>query len=179
MKYFLLIAIGLFLLIAPWCVYKVGRRNELSISLHIARSHLTMWIFGVIGTIATFFAAITLYGVTLPDHNASAFTYVAFGVLLLEMLIATTVPHIEGTWRGNVHNIAAWGLCFSIPVITAISLFLKLSPFAFWCTVTILCVDVILLMMALGKPSLRKWFLQFQSSYLVLFFGLLAVLTFA
>lgn len=178
MKYLLPVAIVLFFFVAVWSVYRVGRRSDLSISLHIAQSRLTIWVFRIIGTVATIFATIALYGVTLPNHNASALTYAVYGVLLVEVLVTALIPHVEGTWRGNVHNIAAWGLCFSIPIITAVSLFMNLSLFAFWYTAMTLSVEMILLILALSRPSLRKWFLQFQSSYLALFFGLLAMLTF-
>lgn len=178
MKYLLLIAVALFLLVTPWCIHKVGRTDRLSISQHVAKSRLTVWVFGIVGFVATIFAATTLYSASLPSHNASIITYAIFSVIILEMLISVIIPHIEGSWRGIVHNTTAWGLCFSIPFATIALLFLKLEPFAFWYIVATLGIEIILLIMALGWPKLRKWFLQFQSSYLVIFFALLVVLTF-
>ncbi len=178
MKYLLLVAIVLFLAVAVWCIHTVGRRNELSISLHIAQSRLTIWVFRIIGIIATILATIVLFGFTLPGHSAPVITYVALGIIIFEIAITVNIPHIENTWRGTIHNMSAWGLCFSIPFATLALLLSKLNQSAFWYTIATLITEAILLIMALGWPNLRKWFLQFQSAYLVVFFAQLAVITF-
>ncbi|NCU31199.1 hypothetical protein EOM57_05380 [Candidatus Saccharibacteria bacterium] len=178
MKYYLLISIVLFSFATTWSVYKVGRRNELSISLHVAQTRLTRWVFGITGSVAILLASLTIYGALLPLYDAPTIMYAAFGFLLLQMLVTVIVPYIEGSWQGKIHNLTAWGMCYTIPAIATLSLFLPLSLLARVSTITILITEILLMIIVLVSTNQRQKFFLFQSAFLTLFFALLAILTY-
>lgn len=149
----------------------VGRRNELSISLHVAATHLTRIVFGCSIIVAAALAAVVFFKWLLPHYDAGIVYYLLYALLTVDFFVIPAVPHIEGTWRGTVHNFAAWGMVYLIPVIIFAAFFWPLSTAAKAVTGVLLATEIVLLMLVMfRRERFRHVFLQFQSSYLAVFF---------
>lgn len=174
MQYLLLLSIALFFGVSTWAVQRVGRKSHLTISQHVGRTRTTRVVFGIVGSIATLLASLTIFGWILPRYDAGTFSYVVYGLLMLGFLVAAIIPYVRGTWRARVHNLAAWGMCFIIPV--AIFTTILLWPLADVVRVIsyfLLVAECSLLLAFFTVRQLRKQFLIFQSVYLTIFFGFL------
>ena len=178
MEHLVVFAIILFVTIGAWSVQRVGRKNNLTISQHVAKSRTTQILFGIFGSAATFFATWSIFGWLLPHHQANVMSYIVFGLIMLGFLVAAVVPYIKGTVRGTVHNIAAWGMCYLIPVAILSALFWPLSDFVRIASVLLLVTSIALLYLFATKKELRRSMLLFQSGYLAVFFVFLLLVTY-
>lgn len=149
-----------------------------SISQHVAQTSITRWVFGVTASLAAVFAALALFVWMLPHYNAGIVSYVLFGSLILGLFIAAAVPHIESTWRGRVHNIAAWGIVYVIPLAMIVALFWPLTILARVLAIALLVTNCWLLFLATTRKELRKVFLYYQAAYITVFYVFLLILTY-
>lgn len=177
MEYILLFAVLVFVAVSSWVIKTVGRQNHLSLSMHVAKSKKTSLIFGVSGGVATMAASIAVFLSLLPLVNAHYLIYGVFIVIFAQFFVTVLLPHVENTRRGVAHNFAAWGMCFTIPIATASFLFTIVNTGLKTLTTTVLLLEIILLIVALGIKSQRKYFLFYQLAYLGLFFSFLLILT--
>jgi hypothetical protein len=174
-----LFATVLFGIISAW-VFKVhGCNNSLSLSMHVAKSKTTSLIFGIFGSIATTAAAIVVFSQILPSTNASLLAYIIFFVLFIQFFVTVLFPHIEESKIGSIHNIAAWGMAFNIPVATAALLFTDLNIALRILTAVTLLVEIVLISIALGSNIVpkRSNFLYYQLAYVSLFFSYLLIMS--
>lgn len=181
MKYLLLFAVLLFVFMTAWVFWRHGRHGSLSFSMHVAKSQSTSLIFGIAGLIATTAAFVTVLFALLPSLNASTLTYVIFLIIFGQFFVAIVFPHIEGSRSGSIHNFAAWGMCFTIPVAIAALLFTDISTLLWLFTALSLLIKVVLLTIALsfGIVPKREGFLYYQLSYISLFLILLLAIAFS
>lgn len=176
MKYFLFFAVLIFVAVSWWTIKAVGKQNNISLSMHVAKSKKTSLIFGIGGSIATIAASVAVFSGLMPHVNAHFFVYGIFIVIFAQFFVTVLLPHVEGTKRGVVHNLAAWGMCYTIPIATGAFVFTQINAVMKTLTVAALALEIILLAIALGIASQRKYFLYYQLAYLGLFFIYLLVL---
>ncbi len=178
-KHLLAVAILLFSAAGIWAVLYTGVTNNLSISLHVSRSKVTKRWFGGIVLVATLLIALNLFGWLLPAYQAGVVSYVLFGLLVACFAIVALIPHVTHTQRGKIHNIAAWGMVWLVPLIMSTMLFWPLSALAWWLVAGLLLIDCALLFLALQfHKRFSPWFLYFQSAYLAVFFIALLATTY-
>lgn len=178
-KHLLLFSIVLFCAVALWAIRHVGRRKHLSISQHVAQTRRTSVVFGCVAAFATLLAAVTIFGWILPIYDASVIEYLVYAVIIADLFTIAFVPHIEGTRGGAVHNLAAWGMVYVIPVAMVLTLFWPLGSSARYATVFLTVVNAALLALAMfRREKYRPVFLYFQSAYLVVFFLFLMAITY-
>lgn len=180
MEHLLLSAIAIFATAGTWVVSRAGVKTAKSVSLHAAQTRQNLVVFGGLVLLATGAMAIVIYGWLLPLHQANVISYIVFSLLLLGLVVAALIPHIEGTWREPIHNAAAWGMVYVIPLIMAFMLQWSLSSVA-WATVAVLTVinSILLLIALLWYIRMRSWFLYFQLAYLAIFFASLLVVAYS
>ncbi len=177
MKYCLLFSVLIFTIVSLWVIKFVGRQNHLSLSVHVAKSRMSRLVFGIVGVITTTIALVSVLTYTLPHVSAHYLIYDVFIVVFAQFFVTVLLPYVENTRRGLVHNIAAWGMCLTIPLSTALLLFTDISTNIKTLTSITLILEIILLIISLGVKSQRKYFLIYQMVYLGLFFGFLLILT--
>jgi len=178
MEHLIALSVAIFVIVGMWAVSHVGRQKHLTISQHVAKTRKTQIGFGIGASIATLIAAWTILAWLLPGYSAGAVSYVLFGTVLAGFLIAAAVPYIKGSWRGSLHNIAAWGMCYIIPLAMLSSLWWPLSDIAWLSTVVLVTTEIVLLAMFHLKKDLRKSFLTFQSAYLGIFYVFLLIVAY-
>lgn len=178
MKHLLVIAIALCVVAALYSVAQTGKTKHLSISLHAAGKRRTQVVFGGMLFIATNLAAITLFGWLLPSYGVGLVSYIIFGVVITFLAVIALVPHIVGTWREPVHNLAAWGLAWIIPMAMLLMLTWPLNPWAWRIGACLTAINIVLIVLSIAFKQLRQWFLYFQSVYLALFLSFLLVATY-
>ncbi len=178
MEYFLLLSIALFIGVSAWTVSYVGKEKHRTISQHVAKSRLTQIVFGAVALLATLLASCVIFADILPHYRSSEIGYGIFGLVMACFLVAAVVPYIKGTRRGQVHDIAAWGVCYLIPIAIFVSLFWPLSDLAWQLSFGLLIAVCLLLLLLATVKSLRRQFLGLQSLYLGLFFVYLVVITY-
>lgn len=177
MKHLLLLSVVLFATTTMWVITHTGRQKHLSISLHVAQACRTRFVFGVAAAVATALAAATIFGWLLPHYQANMFAYIIFGVLIADFFLIAFVPHIVGTWRGQVHNFAAWGMAYVVPLAMAVALWWPLHPVARASVAILLVLNLILLGCILFKRErYLPVFLYLQSAYLTAFLLSLVVM---
>lgn len=176
MKYFLLFAVLVFAIVSLWVIKTVGQQNRLSLGMHVAKSKQTSLIFGIFGGIATLTASVAVFSSLLNRINAHYLIYGLFIIIFAQFLITTSLPYVESTKRGAVHNFAAWAMCFTIPIATASFLFTDINTSLKILTTTTFILEIILLAVSIGIKSQRKYFLFYQLVYLGLFFSFLLIL---
>ncbi len=172
----IIVAVVLFAVSSAWSVFYAGITPRLSISQHVAKLRVTRWVFGVATLTSTILAGATIFGDILPGYHPSALLYCIFCLLIIQFIFTALFPHVAGTWQGTIHNIAAWGICFTVPFATAATLLLPLEPWLFNILLGALVVEIVLLTVALSFKTQRSYFLIYQSVYLAVFFGVLLVL---
>lgn len=178
-RHLLLLSAVLFFAASVWAVSRAGRKNHLSISLHIAQSRRASIVFGMLASIASALAAMTIFGWVLPHYEPNVLSYALYGLIIIDLFTIALVPHVDSTWRGAVHNIAAWGMVYVIPAVMLTALLWPLSDFARYVTIVLTIVNVILLALALfRREKYRPVFLYFQSAYLAVFFLFLLTITY-
>jgi len=177
MIYLLILSILIFAVTSSWAISRVGRMKDKTISQHIAKSQSTRVIFGINGTTASLLAVIVLFLWILPRHHADTFSYIVIALLMIFFIVAALIPQIEGTWRAKIHNIAAWGMCFIIPVVILITLFWRLNELSTVLGLIAFIAICVLLVLFVRWKGLRREFLVFQSIYLSIFFIYLLVLS--
>lgn len=171
MKHLLLLSTILFVAATLWVLARNGRQKHLSISLHVAQTRRTCIVFGVAAAVATALAAMTIFGWLLPHYEAGLFAYIIHGVLIADFFLVAFVPHIAGTWRGKVHNFAAWGMAYAVPVAMALALMWPLHTIARAITAVLLVLNLILLgCITFKREKYLPVFLYLQSAYLSAFF---------
>lgn len=157
----------------------VGKNSNQSISLHVARTRLTRAVFGFVAFVASILACYTLFGWILPSYNASVLQYLLYAAILMDFFLIAAVPHIEGTWQEPVHNMAAWGMVYMVPVAMLAAQLWALSPVSRMITTLLTVVVGVLLALALlRREKYRAVFLYFQSAYLATFSTFLLVVAY-
>ena len=175
---YLLVSITLFTGVSIWTVQQVGAMKHRTISQHVAKSLTTQIVFGIVGVIASLLASVSIFSWILPHHQADLISHTLFGIVTLFFFAAAIIPYIKGTWRGSIHNIAAWGMCFVIPVVMFSALLWQLNtPTRVIETILFITTCVLLILLA-TKKSLRAHFLALQSLYLGIFFVFLVILAY-
>lgn len=178
MKHLLVFAVALLTCAGLWAVLRNGPVKRLSVSLHVARERVTRVVFGTATLGAAVLMGLNFFGWLLPRYEANLLSYGMFGLVVVCFVIIALIPHIEGTWREPVHNLAAWGVVDLVPLVILLTLFWPLALFAFWSGITVLILVCVLLLLALFRKDLRRWFLYFQIAYLMLFFMFLLLITY-
>lgn len=161
-----------------WAVLRNGPAKHVSVSLHVAQAKVTCIIFGIVTLAAAVLMGLNFFGWLLPHYEANVLSYGMFGLVVICFAIIALVPHIKGTWREPIHNLAAWGLVYLVPFVILLTLFWPLASFVFWVGVVTLAIVCVLLLLALLRKDLRRWFLYFQIAYLALFFMFLLLITY-
>jgi hypothetical protein len=174
----ILLSVITFVLASAWSVNKTGLAKDRTISQHVGQQKVTIIVFGIAGSLATILASWAIFGWLLPHYHADILSYGVFVVLMFCFLVAALVPYIEKTRRGAVHNIAAWGMCYLIPLAIGASLFWPLETAERIFALVILATEVILLILSATRKELRRSMLAFQSTYLSLFFVFLLGVTY-
>jgi len=179
MKHLLAVAIILFAFAGLWVIGRVGLSPRLSVSLHAAKTKANQLVFGVLTLVATILMNLTIFGWLLSHYAANGISYILFGLVAACLTITALIPHIEGTWRDSVHNVAAWGIVYILPLIMAFMLLWPLSPFAWYAVAVLVGINSLLLLTALQfYKQCSPWFLYFQTAYLTFFFASLLVVTY-
>ena len=178
MKHLLIVALCLLACVSLWAVRRNGPQKDLSVSLHVARAKVTELVFGIVVFLAALLMAGQFFGWLLPHYSADIVSQVMFGLVVGSFVFIALVPHIEGTWRSYVHEIAAWGLVCIVPPIVILILTWSLSTVSWWFSLIMLIALFVLLILSLTRKELRRWFLYFQVSYVVLFFFCLLAVTY-
>lgn len=178
MKHLLVYAVVLLACAGLWAVRRNGPVKRLSVSLHVAQERVTCVVFGIATLVAAVLMGLSFYGWLLPQHSADLLSYGMFGLVVICFATIALIPHIEGTWRAPIHNLAAWGVVYLVPFVILLTLFWPLAPFVFWVGVVTLAIVCVLLLLALFRKDLRRWFLYFQIAYLTLFFVFLLLVTY-
>lgn len=117
MKHLLSIAVVLLVVVGLWSVLRNGSHKHMSVSLHVAQTRLTQIVFGAVLLAATGLMALQFFGWLLPQYGAAVWAYVLFGLVVACFVVVALVPHLEKTWRGPVHNLAAWGLVYLVSLV--------------------------------------------------------------
>jgi hypothetical protein len=178
MKHLIVVSIILFVAVSSWAVARIGKIPHRSISQHVAMTAKTQLVFGIGAGVASLLAAVAVFGWMLPHYSAPMLSYILFGMLIAGFLIAACIPHIEGTWRGSVHNIAAWGIVYVIPVTMITVLFWPLSSVVRLLGMVLLISNSWLLFLSATRKELRKVFLYYQVAYIAIFYLFLVLLTY-
>lgn len=180
MEHLLLFAVVLFAAVGLWAVLRNGPTKRLSISLHVAQTRLTRSVFGAVTLVATVGMAAQFFGWLLPRYDVELLAYSLFSLVVASFVVIALIPHVEGTWREPIHNLAAWGVVYLVPfVILSVLLSWPLSVVAFWVSLGIFAVICVLLLLALfRRKKYAPVFLYFQMAYLALFFAFLLVITY-
>ncbi len=178
MQHLMLIAILLFATVGGWSVKKAGRKQSLTISQHVGQHSITQIVFGIIGSMATLTASTSLFFWLLPHYKANILSYIVFGLVMIGFLIAAVVPYIKNTPQGTIHNVAAWGMCYIIPVATLFALFWPISNIVRSIGAVLLTALIALLVLFAIKRELRHRILPFQIVYLTIFFAFLLLTTY-
>lgn len=179
MKPLLLLTLLIFGAAGLWVVIRAGKEPSLSISLHAAATRLNRVVFGIAIFSATILLSIVAFGWLLPHYSANIISQITFVIILLCLFTIALIPHMLRTWREYVHNSAAWGMVFIIPLAMSLMLQWTLSPFAWLATAVFTIVNSILLFIALvSYERLRPSFLYFQVAYLAVFFSSLVVVSY-
>lgn len=178
MKHLLIVAMCLLACATLWAVRRNGPTKNLSVSLHVARAKRTQVVFGVAIFVAALFMGGQFFGWLLPHYEANAISYALFGLVVASFVLIALVPHIEGTWRSDIHNFAAWGLVCIVPPVILLTLAWPLSAISWWFSLVMLAAVSCLLILSLVRKELRRWFLYFQVSYVALFFFSLLAITY-
>lgn len=178
MKHLVVLSAVLFALFSAWSVKRTGKTPHRSISQHVAQTMVTQLVFGVGAGMASLLAAMAVFTWMLPHYHANIVSYVLFGLLILGLFVAAAIPHIESTWRGTVHNIAAWGIVYVIPLAMVTALFWPLTTPAYVLGIVLLLTNCWLLFLAKTRKELRRVFLYYQVAYIAIFYVFLVVLTY-
>lgn len=178
MDVILLVALAACAAVSVWAVGYAGMKPHRSISLHVAEARRTQLVFGTVLAAATVAFAVVLFGWLLPHYEAGWGSYIPFGLITYCLMAIALVPHIERTWREPIHNIAAWGMAYSIPIAMIAMLTWPLSGVVWYSGVVLTSINIILIALVLSWKRLREWFLYFQSAYLAVFFSFLLVTVF-
>lgn len=177
MNLLLIVSVILFGSITLWVINTVGKNDRLTISEHVAKSRKTIIWFGIVSSFATALASYSLFFGVLPTHHANWLSYAAFAFIMSGFLIAAVVPRTTKI-RRTIHDIAAWGMCYLLPLGIISEFMWTLN---FWTKTIILFAFIVscaLLILLFTVKKLRQNFLQFQLSYLGLFFISLLFITF-
>lgn len=168
----------MFALVSYWTIRSVGKNKDLSLSMHVAKTKRTILVFGLISLAATTLSTLTIFSDLLPSVNANALTYVVFSVLFAQFFITGMFPYIEGSRSGTIHNFAAWGMSFVIPIATAMLLFSSIDRATRLLTIAVLLVEITLLTIALVFNTVPKNnnFLYYQLAYIATFFIYLLII---
>jgi len=178
-QHILLGTVLLITLASLWAVTHAGRTKHLSISLHVAKHERTQLAFGVVLGLATVVMACIFFTWLLPKYSVGTVSYFMFIFVTACLGVVAAVPHVVGTWREPVHNIAAWGFVYVIIVTMIVMLFWPLPSVAWWMGLGLTATNSILLLLALTMKHLRQWFLYFQMAYLGVFLSFLLVAAYA
>ncbi len=178
MDYLLLMAMAACAAVSVWAVGYAGMKPHRSISLHVAEARRTQLVFGVILAAATVAFAVVLFAWLLPHYQTGLGSYVLFGLITGCLMTIALVPHVEGTWREPIHNMAAWGMVYVILVAMAMMLAWPLSAAAWYSGVALTIINLVLVILSLTRKGLRQWFLYLQVAYLAVFFSFLLVTVF-
>lgn len=161
-----------------WTISRIGIRKHQSLSLHIAESQETRWLFGVSLLITTTLLGIGLFAWLLPYYHADWLSYTIFSFIIACLGVIAVVPHIVGSWRERVHLSVAWSMAYSLLAAMVVMLFWPLSTLARLICVSFLIIAVVMVLLTMASKTIRKRFLYFQVSYLAIFFSFLLVVTY-
>ena len=96
---------------------------------------------------------------------------------MLGFLTAAAIPRIGGV-RKKIHDLAAWGMCFLLPLGILVGLSWQIPTLLRSIGLILFIISCILLALLFGVPLLRKHFLVFQLVYLGTFFFFLSAVAF-
>lgn len=179
MRHLLVAAVVLLSAVSIWAIHRVGLTKHLSVSLHVSQTRQTQIVFGIVSIAGVLLMAFGLWGWMFPAYGVSMPTRWLFGLVLLGFTILAAFPYVLETWRAPVHNIAAWGMAALIP-------FAMLSTIGWTNVIAVKAIagflsaaNVLLLGCTLSFATMKRHFLFLQSIFMVNFFILLVLLTYA
>lgn len=179
MNHSILIATLIFSISSIWAVQHIGLTKHLSVSLHVSQQKLTQVIFGTGIIVSSLLFAVGIFGWMLPHYGAVWYSRALFAGILLDFVLLAAVPHVRGTWREAVHNIAAWGMVALVPFAMLTTFFWPVSDIARAAIAILLGLNIILLTCSVTFKKMWQYFLFFQSAYMLNFFALLLILAYA
>lgn len=178
-KDFILLSVGIFLIGAVTIIRKVRAGHHVPLSVHATSDK---------GSYAIFVSCLTLSAVCLYLFNLRWFTpelglpvifTIVLNLGLICSLIVAWVPSKKGN-RRNVHNAAAYGIVFTLPIMIGLllataSLSWTAQVVAFFSLAGLLSVFCLLFFIKTARP----YFLLNQIFYMLFFFGTLVIATYA
>lgn len=178
MHHLILVATLIFSTSSIWAVQYIGLTKHLSVSLHVSQKKRTQIIFGAGIITSALLFAIGMFGWMLPYYNAPWYARALFAGIVFDFVLLAAVPHVRGTWREAVHNIAAWGMVALVPFAMLTTQFWPLSDVVRTVAAVLLDVNILLLACSVVFKSMWRYFLFFQSAYMLNFFALLLILAY-
>lgn len=168
-------AIGLIAtILCLWAIFDVLRKTKIdlshSISHHAARDPKTHLRFAVTMTLGILLFGIFGLGWFAPYFNMPwVFTTIFTLALLLELATAW-IPLTHG-WKFTAHQVASYGTALLIPVLLAfIALSDTFSTSAVYLSAICTLLILTFIFMFLFVKSQRKYYLTYQTIYVVCFF---------
>lgn len=176
-QHFLVLSIVATIVTIGGLLLRYRSRLDYSISLNAAKHPVTLVWLGIGSGISLALASIWYIGWFMPTYDAGLIQSLLFGAIIISFVTAVIVPDIQGK-RRIIHRLAAYAAVILIPFFL-ISVFGYLNQIGQ--AVALACVAAQFGMMYLlffVRTALRR-LLQYQAVYLISFFTILLLLTYA
>lgn len=158
-----------------YILHKWGRRAVLSLSSHAAQQRPSYKLFAATLIASGLLCATFVYGWLVPTFQLALGFEVIFGAALICALIAAVVPDAGGA-QSQVHGIGAWTMAVLMLVLVAALLLTPgigvFAKFTLAVLASYMLLDWILFLFVRWS---RRFFLIFQSSYVLCFYLALLV----
>lgn len=168
-QHLVLVGVLISLGIVPYVMRRVPKSSDKSLSQHIAKDTRTIRFAQTVFSLVAVLVVLWYFGWYVEAHD----TFLLQGVLLVAVCLlaafAGLVPYHRGRRAGDIHNFVAWSYAAALPFLvlsfvwtsgtTAAKIIVSLC--AAW-----QCYSVIQYWL---KPSTKRYFLQYQLSYIAAF----------
>lgn len=175
LRHFSLLALVAILVGLGYILHRWGWRTVLSLSTHAAMQRPSYIIFATSLTVSGMLCAGFVYGWLAPTFELAMGFEVIFGLALLCALISAVVPDSGGV-NGKIHGVAAWSMAVLMLVLVVALLLTPgigvIAKFLLAVLGSYMLLDWILFLFV---RSTRRFFLIFQSSYVLCFYLALLV----
>lgn len=153
---------------ALWVLGRTPITKGVSLSEHIGRERHTFITFAIISTLSATCMALFLWTWLIPLYQLPlAFQLVAALMIAGQLGVGwgRFIPN-PGVW--DLHSYCAYGMAFLMPLMLSFLLFADIAADTKWLILGSVCWMIFTLCL-LFVPNIRRYYLPFQSGYLLCF----------
>ncbi len=165
-------------MIVPYVLRRVPRMSDKSLSQHIAKDPRTIRFAQVMFVLEALLVATWYFGWYRQTHDVFLLQDMLLIAVCILAALAGLVPHIEGERAGTLHNYFAWTYAYLLPLLLIACMYTVESPVAKIIIGLCTAWQIYTAGLYWFKPSTRKYFLNYQLSYIAVFAFALIVATY-